>query len=265
MAEKGGVGKTTMSYEFGEYLAKTKNQKVLLIDMDQQLSLTETYNLVGIQENSSVNMFRKSPVEIRHISENLDLIPGSFQIENLDSELLQEDQRVHLLNYWFQDFDKNYHWDQYDYIIFDTHPDFKTVNRAIVMASDVLLMPIEPATYGISAREKLENRLSVFRSNNPSPINRQESLVTAELLFFNNQMELGKRGNILSRQLDDQTKEDPKVLANIPRREIFKHSVAKSTSLSDMALDKRFNAKYSDLIIEVFAGFEKIKVAIDKI
>ncbi|MBJ7689467.1 ParA family protein [Weissella confusa] len=35
LAEKGGVGKTIMTYEFGEYLAKEKQHNVLLVDVDQ--------------------------------------------------------------------------------------------------------------------------------------------------------------------------------------------------------------------------------------
>ena len=36
---KGGIGKTTLSYNYGEYLA-SKGHKVLLMDLDQQSSLS---------------------------------------------------------------------------------------------------------------------------------------------------------------------------------------------------------------------------------
>ena len=43
-AIKGGVGKTTICFNFGEYLARKLNQRVLFIDMDSQCSLTRTLN-----------------------------------------------------------------------------------------------------------------------------------------------------------------------------------------------------------------------------
>ncbi|QYU56821.1 ParA family protein [Weissella confusa] len=261
LAEKGGVGKTTMAYEFGEYLAKEKQHNVLLIDVDQQLSLSETYGLVDQQQHSSVNMFRNMDVKIHHMSDNLDLIPGSFLLESLDVELMQQDNHLHTLNFWLEDFDSIHNWEQYDYIIFDTHPDFKAVNRAVVMASDVIMMPIEPERFGISARTKLENRIALFKENNRNPLNRNESLVTAELLFFNNK--INKR-RIHSQKLLADTADDPKVVANVPEREIFKHSIDQSVSLVDMAHGKLKDPRMTDLFIQVFGAFDKMQAAIDR-
>ena len=39
---KGGVGKTTLTKEVGYHLAKVKNKKVLLIDIDPQINLTQS-------------------------------------------------------------------------------------------------------------------------------------------------------------------------------------------------------------------------------
>ena len=43
-AIKGGVGKTTLAFNFGEWLAK-KGHKVLFLDLDHQCNLTQTYNI----------------------------------------------------------------------------------------------------------------------------------------------------------------------------------------------------------------------------
>ena len=42
MAIKGGVGKTTMAFQFAKFL-QTQDQKVLMIDLDAQKSLTGTF------------------------------------------------------------------------------------------------------------------------------------------------------------------------------------------------------------------------------
>lgn len=48
-AIKGGVGKTTLSYNFAEYLSSI-NKKVLLIDMDHQCNLSQ---ILGIYEQKN--------------------------------------------------------------------------------------------------------------------------------------------------------------------------------------------------------------------
>ena len=45
MGIKGGIGKTTLAYNFAEYLAQEQEKKVLLMDLDQQNSLTNLYNI----------------------------------------------------------------------------------------------------------------------------------------------------------------------------------------------------------------------------
>lgn len=42
-AIKGGVGKTTLAYNYAEWLAE-QNYQVLLIDLDHQCNLTQTYD-----------------------------------------------------------------------------------------------------------------------------------------------------------------------------------------------------------------------------
>lgn len=43
-AIKGGVGKTTLTFNYGEWLS-SKGHNVLLIDSDHQCSLTQTYDI----------------------------------------------------------------------------------------------------------------------------------------------------------------------------------------------------------------------------
>lgn len=43
-AIKGGVGKTTLAYNYGEWLAN-QGSRILFIDLDHQSNLTQTYQI----------------------------------------------------------------------------------------------------------------------------------------------------------------------------------------------------------------------------
>lgn len=43
-AIKGGVGKTTLAYNYGEWLAN-HGSRILFIDLDHQSNLTQTYRI----------------------------------------------------------------------------------------------------------------------------------------------------------------------------------------------------------------------------
>ena len=48
-AIKGGVGKTTLAYNYGEWLAD-KGNKILFIDIDHQCNLTQIYDIYDIKD-----------------------------------------------------------------------------------------------------------------------------------------------------------------------------------------------------------------------
>ena len=70
-AIKGGVGKTTLTFNYAEWLAK-KGQKVLLIDLDHQCNLTQCYNIYE-SKNTIANAFKGGDVDIKQVKENISL------------------------------------------------------------------------------------------------------------------------------------------------------------------------------------------------
>ncbi|MBS0949807.1 ParA family protein [Weissella minor] len=175
LTEKGGSGKTTQSYNFAEFLAYTGN-KVLLIDIDQQESLSS--ELYGIQttDGTSVNFFRNVPVQTHTINNNLDFIPSSLAIDLVETELMPKDLRALTLTFWFEDHGNDL--DNYDYIIFDCHPDFKTVNQNVAAFCDVIVSPLEPSQFGIAAKQKIETRFGWLQEQIINPATRKTLINT---------------------------------------------------------------------------------------
>lgn len=81
VAQKGGVGKTMLCYNFAEYLAY-KGKKVLLIDCDRTCNLSQIYQS-DIPTNSVIGIFEDEEVDIHHIKSNIDLISGDYNFHKL--------------------------------------------------------------------------------------------------------------------------------------------------------------------------------------
>jgi ATPases involved in chromosome partitioning len=276
MAEKGGVGKTTVLYNFAEWLSAPadvvvstdaagnptlgQNKKVLLMDFDQQASLTETYATLGAG-GSTENMFLDQPVEIQHVRENLDIIAGSYELEQAAEAAMLKNGREMLLYWYMADHAPEYDWDRYDYILMDTHPDFSVINQNVAVTSNIIVSPLEPSKYGVSAKEKIESRLGLFKQS-PAMRDRRtgESFVTAELVFFNN---LIAHNESASQRLLQATVSDPTVVATIQKRTAFPQSVEQSYPLVAMAQDSKLLSKYRKFFNEINEEFVKIKTAID--
>ena len=82
VAIKGGVGKTTLAYNYGEWLAD-QGYKVLMLDFDLQCNLTQTYKIYNTT-NTVKNIFVGGEVDIIDIKENISIIPGYMQLDQLN-------------------------------------------------------------------------------------------------------------------------------------------------------------------------------------
>lgn len=231
IAEKGGAGKTTQTYNFGAYLAK-KGFKVLLVDLDHQLSLSR--EVFGIREDdySSNNLFHNQSVKIYNVKKNMDLIPASLLLEGLEKEMALSDipMPALVLNYWFDDHGSEINVEQYDYILFDTHPDFGIINRNVVVAADAVISPLEPNIFGWAAKARIQARVDGLLNNLINPSTRKPFIDTP-LYFINNKVEHNTRE---SQDLVERTKDDEQVIATIPNKQLFKATIRENEPIIDM-------------------------------
>ena len=77
---KGGVSKTTSTASIGACMAM-KGKKVLLIDLDGQANLTLYFipNEDEIETSIFDSLVNGVPLPVKHIRENLDLVPSSLK------------------------------------------------------------------------------------------------------------------------------------------------------------------------------------------
>ncbi|WP_288461481.1 AAA family ATPase [uncultured Chryseobacterium sp.] len=202
---KGGVGKTTFTYNLAASLAK-KGQKVLMIDADPQCNLT--YFVRGFAEenfeadqsyddkiesteywdiNSIIDRYftisDQVPVKrFYNKSENLDLLMGHIAFTSRESSLslalsINEDTLSHIPRSFVTMF-RDYVQGNYDYVFIDLSPSAGALNQVLVMSSNYIISPIIP---GLFCHETIKlfptilndwtSKVSRFRTSTRSYVN----------------------------------------------------------------------------------------------
>lgn len=232
-AIKGGVGKTTLTFNFGEWLALL-GYRVLLIDNDHQCNLSQTYG-VYTHKNTVANIFTKTgKVDIHNVKENVYLIAGYMKLDKVEKELENRANKDMLLYMWLEDNYESLNIDQYDFILIDCHPDFATATRNAIAISHSIISPIIPSEHGYNAKFNLEERLNDFRSE-VVDYRTRESYITAELMYVANMI---KHNTNSSKELIRVLENESNIIATIPHREIFNRTTLDKFSIAEMMDDK---------------------------
>ena len=133
--QKGGVGKTTTTFNLGVGLARA-GKKVLLIDCDPQGDLTICcgYNDNDSLDDTVSSLMEKTindePIEngeaIIHHKEGVDLIPANIELSNMDLQLVSTMNRERIMSMYLQNVKKDY-----DYILIDCMPSLGMIKQKI--------------------------------------------------------------------------------------------------------------------------------------
>ncbi|RMC39063.1 ParA family protein [Lactobacillus sp. ESL0233] len=250
-AIKGGVGKTTLTFNFGEWLS-AKGNNVLLIDSDHQCSLTQTYDIYTT-EGTIASIFDKSgEAKIIELHKNLSLIPASMDLDSVNNELQTKPNKELLMYMWVAD-----HYNklkEFDYIIIDTHPDFSTITQNMIAISDFVFSPIEPSEYGFISKTTLELRLKQLKDEVIN-VQTRESFVTAELKFIGNRIKSNTKS---SKEFVEKMMEDSKTIAMIPEREVVNKSTLDHEPLVEMEGETGLSKSNKEFLSKIDKVFEKM-------
>lgn len=146
MNQKGGVGKTTTTFNLGVALSKL-GKKVLLVDTDPQSDLTtcmgyyDTTKILTIA-NLIENMIKDGQIDVSsailHHSEHVDLLPSNLYLSQVANSLVNAMNRENILKKCLEGIKANY-----DYILIDCMPSLELLPINALASADTVIIPVQ--------------------------------------------------------------------------------------------------------------------------
>ena len=160
--EKGGVGKTTTAQHLGHALAM-RGRGVLLVDLDQQASLTSRYDLKATNGTMADVLGVEGPptkalkdIVVPTYQDHLYLAPADGRLALTNERLATADDGAFTLKVLLIDSHL-----PFDYIIMDLPPGASKIMTAALVAADEVIVPVQLTPMGFEGfaaiDESIEN------------------------------------------------------------------------------------------------------------
>lgn len=158
---KGGVGKTTSVVNIGAGLAKLK-KKILLIDLDPQANLTQSYGINKPEFTIYEALKGEKGLEPITVDKYLDIVASTLDLSGAEMELSSEAGREYIFTELIDPIRDNY-----EYIFIDCPPSLGLLTINALTSADELFIPLQPhylaikgLTKIIEVKDKVRKRLN---------------------------------------------------------------------------------------------------------
>lgn len=146
---KGGVGKTTSTMNIGVGLSM-KNKKTLLIDMDPQSNLSQSFGFEDKENNIYKALKGQGGLKPYNVKKYLDIIPSVLDLSGAELELSSIPGRELILSELLKDLNN-----QYQYILLDCPPSLGLLTLNGLAAADGVLIPIQSQYLAVHGLKKI--------------------------------------------------------------------------------------------------------------
>lgn len=187
---KGGVGKTTLTFNLAHMFARL-GRRVALVDLDPQCNLTALalpeHMLESIWDDASPGRTVASCVErVRvgrgdladpvgcELADDLYLLPGDLRLSRFESRLAREwpqimaedhEQALHVVTALDRLAIAFANQVGAEILLFDVGPSLGALNRAILLASDAVVVPLAPDLFSLRGLQNVGEALREWRDD----------------------------------------------------------------------------------------------------